>query len=143
MTDRTNKDRAADAAVLLHIHSARTGIEDEPLDTELTDLLCNLMHWCDDRGVGWQECLNRASGHYVTEHNEENCVPPPMRHYEVTATREASYSAMCIIKAYDKMSAQAMMRRRIGAGEVEFTADDVPMSPADIDLSNIVEVPNG
>ena len=72
MNDRTNAGRAVDAQQALDTHSGLTGIIREPDDTQLTDLLCNLMHWCSHNDVNWTECVERAMTHNDAEWNEEN-----------------------------------------------------------------------
>ena len=138
--DRTNAGRAADAALALNLHSAHTGILGEPGDTQLTDILCNLMHWCAANGVVWNTCLERADDHHFAEWDEEEQAEPVLKEFEVIATADASYSASRNIKAINKTDAQAEMLRRIGEGNVVLTCDDVPLSPAEVDLFNITEV---
>ena len=139
MTDRTNAMRAIDGALALRKHSAQTGVSAEDGETQLTDLLTNLMHYCADDNVPWTTCLERANDHYLAEWEEEQEVPR-LKDFEVIATADASYSAMRTIKAINKTDAQAEMLRRIQNGDVELECDDVPLSPAEVDLFNITEV---
>lgn len=39
----------------------------EELDTVLGDLLCDLRHWCDRKGLNFHEILNRSNLHYAEE----------------------------------------------------------------------------
>lgn len=38
-------------------------------ETNLTDLLADLRHWCDSKGIDFAECDSNAYNHYVTERN--------------------------------------------------------------------------
>jgi len=44
-----------------------SGAQDEPGETVLTDLLANLMHWCDRYNQGFDHCLRGAYRHYYAE----------------------------------------------------------------------------
>jgi hypothetical protein len=72
MCDRTNAGRAVDASQAIETHSGLTGIIRETDDIQLSDLLCNLMHWCAENDVNWAGCIDRAETHYDTEWREEN-----------------------------------------------------------------------
>lgn len=43
----------------------------EPIETNLQDMLTNLMHWCDRRGVDFADLLHRAKEQYREEKSEE------------------------------------------------------------------------
>lgn len=62
--DGQNDDRAswAGAAIERFIGVTRTDFEDAP-----SDLLCDLMHWCDRNGFTFANELERAYGHYSEE----------------------------------------------------------------------------
>lgn len=61
----TNQDRAqrCDAAI-------RVYYDDEPA-VNLTDILCDSMHWCDANGEDFGYLLAVACRHYVNELNDE------------------------------------------------------------------------
>jgi hypothetical protein len=69
----TNDERAAWAGVALVAFSQRTGMVRKNLsDGEdcfliVADLLADLAHWCDRKGVPMQSALEYAAGHYQTE----------------------------------------------------------------------------
>jgi len=50
-------------------HRILTGynLQEEDLETNLSDLLCDLMHWCAKYEVNAQQALTRAMGHYAIE----------------------------------------------------------------------------
>jgi hypothetical protein len=53
----------------------------EDPDTVVSDLLCDMHHWCDSQGLDFEEMLYRASQHYAAEtamtiyENKYHCVP--------------------------------------------------------------------
>jgi hypothetical protein len=69
----TNDERAAWAGVALVAFSQRTGMvrknvsDDEDCFLIVADLLADLAHWCDRKGVLMQTALEYAAGHYQTE----------------------------------------------------------------------------
>ena len=75
MTERKNVDRALDALKVVELHALRTGIEREAVETRIVDLLANIMHLCDDKGLDQDEMIERAAGHYREEYTEENPLP--------------------------------------------------------------------
>jgi hypothetical protein len=64
----TNLDRAEWAAAALRHFQCTTGTD---YDDALTDLLCDLHHWCDRENVNFQAALDRGRQHYDTESSEE------------------------------------------------------------------------
>ncbi len=44
----------------------------EELELHVSDLLCDLMHFCDAKEIDWSNCISRAEGHhrYETKHEE-------------------------------------------------------------------------
>lgn len=54
------------AARLLLVYGQWTG-EESDQETCLTDLLADLLHWCDSMSVDMDECYQRAIGHFVAE----------------------------------------------------------------------------
>jgi hypothetical protein len=65
-----NDDRAQWAAVALREFQRATGTED---DDALSDLLCDLMHWCDRNDCEFEAALSRARMHYDAEITSEHC----------------------------------------------------------------------
>jgi hypothetical protein len=68
----TNLDRAEWAAAALRHFQCTTGTD---YDDALTDLLCDLHHFCDRENVSFQTALNTARKHYdaeCEEFHEEN-----------------------------------------------------------------------
>jgi hypothetical protein len=69
----TNEERAAWAEVGLLAFAQRTGMarenvgDDEDSFLIVADLLADLGHWCDRKGVGMKSALEYAAGHYQTE----------------------------------------------------------------------------
>ena len=59
-----NDDRACWAEVALDAFQQETGTEDEDA---LSDLLTDLMHYCDRNGIQWADELARASRNYREE----------------------------------------------------------------------------
>lgn len=66
--DRCNGNRARWAEVALKEFQRQTGAE---LEDALSDLLTNLMHWCDRSGQDFHLELARAGVHYDEETLEE------------------------------------------------------------------------
>lgn len=66
--DEMNDARASWAAAALLRFQEETGSEDE---TALTDLLCDLMHWCDRNGDEFERALQHARTHYEAETSPE------------------------------------------------------------------------
>ena len=70
-----NDDRAAVAYSALEAFQCLTGIDPKD-DTAVSDLLCDLMHWCDrNSDEGFDVALTRARAHYAEEtYVEENSI---------------------------------------------------------------------
>ncbi len=49
---------------------------EEPDDTVVIDLLTDLMHWCDQHQVNFEQALAQANGHYIFEHEEDPRLKP-------------------------------------------------------------------
>ncbi len=62
--DELNACRAQWAAVALAAFRRQTGADAEDA---LSDLLADLMHWCDRSGLSFVDELRRALGHYEEE----------------------------------------------------------------------------
>jgi hypothetical protein len=50
--------------------ATRTRTHDEELNTIVSDLLCNLMHFCNRYKVDWEEVTRWAEGNYEDESSE-------------------------------------------------------------------------
>jgi len=61
---RRNANRARCAAAILAEFQRQTGADREDA---LSDLLADLMHWCDRSAQDFPEKLRRARNHYVAE----------------------------------------------------------------------------
>ena len=61
---RLNARRARRAAAALAAYRRRTGADPEDA---VSDLLTDLMHWCDRLGLAFPEALGRARSHYAAE----------------------------------------------------------------------------
>jgi hypothetical protein len=62
--DELNADRARWAAAALAEFRRQTGAD---LEDAVSDLLADLMHWCDRHGQTFGDELRRARGHYEAE----------------------------------------------------------------------------
>jgi hypothetical protein len=67
--DDQNDDRAEWAEAALVTLMEQTGAD---ADTALPDLLCDLMHWCDRRGLNFDEQLKWARGNYKEKTTKES-----------------------------------------------------------------------
>jgi hypothetical protein len=67
MQNITNQQRAEMAYRALNKFSVLTGVEGEATDDQLSDLLCNLMHYADEQAVDFDECIKLAKHHYKNE----------------------------------------------------------------------------
>tara|TARA_R110000868_G_scaffold408587_1_gene691980 strand:+ start:1900 stop:2103 length:204 start_codon:yes stop_codon:yes gene_type:complete len=63
----TNSQRAEYAFRALKKHAASTGSEGEDTDTQITDLLCNLMHLAEEYAVDFKMCVESAQTHFDAE----------------------------------------------------------------------------
>jgi len=66
--EEMNDDRADWAAAALSAFQAQTGSD---LGDAVSDLLCDLMHWCDRNGISFRKELERARWHYDAETSPE------------------------------------------------------------------------
>ncbi len=64
--EERNESRARSAGAALEVFHQQTGAD---LEDAVSDLLANLMHWCDRAGQDFQDELCRAELHY----SEETC----------------------------------------------------------------------
>jgi hypothetical protein len=61
----TNRDRASRCQKALETY------EDDDLATNLIDILCDAMHWCDQNGEDFHFLLASACRHYINELNDQ------------------------------------------------------------------------
>jgi len=65
-----NKERAGWAMAAVASFIVATGMQDEDLDTILTDLLADLMHACDNSGLDFDDLVRIARYHHEAEQSE-------------------------------------------------------------------------
>lgn len=73
MNGPTNYDRAVWADAAVEAFRQACDMFDEDAETELSDLLSDLMHWCDaqESRVSFDACVERARANYDEERAEE------------------------------------------------------------------------
>jgi hypothetical protein len=101
----TNLDRAEWAAAALRHFQCTTGSD---YDDALTDLLCDLHHWCDRENVSFQNALDTARTHYQAECEEEN------PHEHMAMFRTTVGPAEDIFAAETPAEALALARKAFG-----------------------------
>lgn len=69
--DPSNDDRAQWAKVGIDAFAKETGLDNEELETAVSDFLADLMHFCDQEKIDFNLCLSRGQGHYLEERAEE------------------------------------------------------------------------
>ena len=62
--DSMNNDRASWAGAAIEAFIVETGTDEEDA---LSDLLADLMHWCDRNNYDMDAALERSRGHYEAE----------------------------------------------------------------------------
>jgi hypothetical protein len=67
----TNRDRAGWAAKALRAHSQAVGNHEEGPETILSDLLGDLLHWCNSMNIQFDSALLVAESNYAEEVAEE------------------------------------------------------------------------
>ncbi len=67
----TNRDRAGWAHEGLQTYGNLTGVISEDLETQMSDLVGDLMHLARLEGVDFEDVLRRGRGHFHTEVAEE------------------------------------------------------------------------
>lgn len=65
--DRGNLRRSKHAEAAFSAHRDDTNCYDESAMDNLTDMLCNLAHFCDRKKLSLPDALRRAADHYQTE----------------------------------------------------------------------------
>ncbi len=69
-TEPNNISRASSAAIAIRAHSEAVGTTKEDELTQVSDLICNLLHFCQQNGVEWGEALSAANSNYEYECDE-------------------------------------------------------------------------
>jgi hypothetical protein len=67
MSEPGNNERAGWARVGVKAFAKRTGIGDDDIATQVSDLLADLMHLADLEQLDWEDIVRRADGHYQAE----------------------------------------------------------------------------
>lgn len=62
-----NKDRALTVAKTIEAYTRLKCSEDEPEETNVVDLLADLMHFCDAVDISFKQVLRIAEDHYIEE----------------------------------------------------------------------------
>jgi hypothetical protein len=57
----------ADKAIRAFARATKMDTAGEDEETALGDLLANMMHWCDRKGISFSEAVTRAMDHYTEE----------------------------------------------------------------------------
>jgi hypothetical protein len=55
----------------LDVFSKETGVEGEDTETQVSDLLCNLMHLVYQQGLDFEACIVAAVRNHVNERGED------------------------------------------------------------------------
>jgi hypothetical protein len=71
----SNRERADWASIALDAFADECNMNDEDRETQLSDLLCDLMHFCDVEEINWTACVERAYDHWREEVREERGTP--------------------------------------------------------------------
>ncbi len=72
----TNRDRASWAHEGLQTYATRTGVISEDLETQMSDLLGDMMHLARFEGVDFDEVIRRGGGHFRVEVREDPDIFP-------------------------------------------------------------------
>ena len=73
MAERSNRDRAYTGEEILDKYKEICGDEEAPYSQHLSDMISDLMHFCDGKGISFLRMLDRGRGHYdaeVAEHGK-------------------------------------------------------------------------
>jgi len=65
----TNADRAGRIEGVLNTY--RQEVSGEDIDCCVTDLITDLMHWCDQNNINFAEAVDSADMHFTAEKDEE------------------------------------------------------------------------
>ena len=63
---------ASSAKAIVEAFAKETGIVEDGAETQLSDLLCNLMHYADTVDLDFYACIDRARRHYHDEVDAES-----------------------------------------------------------------------
>lgn len=66
-----NAERSTYALSSVNTFAIATGIQDEDMETQISDLLADLMHLADEHDIDWAYLDQRAGDHYRAEVEEE------------------------------------------------------------------------
>ena len=69
--ETTNRDRAGWAQEGLQTYATRTGVISEDLETQMSDLLGDLMHLARFEGVDFDDVIRRGQDHFHVEIAED------------------------------------------------------------------------
>lgn len=72
MQIKNNQDRAESAYRAVAKFSGLTSLNMEEMETQISDLLCNLQHLADEQGIDFQACLENGSRYYQAEVQQES-----------------------------------------------------------------------
>lgn len=82
MNGPDNLDRAQWARLALVTFAEATRQDGDEHEEVVSDLLCDLRHFCDLAELDWTDLLRRAEMHYEAEVEEEEVVGPHSRFAE-------------------------------------------------------------
>jgi hypothetical protein len=72
MGERTNRQRAASAAVAVKAYARETHTwDDEDVATHISDLICDLSHLANQHGLDPTDLIERGLDHHAAEAQEE------------------------------------------------------------------------
>jgi hypothetical protein len=63
----TNRNRADWASIAIDAYASAVNAADEEPELNVSDLLCDLMHYCNVEQIDWHRCVARAQDHYREE----------------------------------------------------------------------------
>lgn len=67
----SNDDRAQWAALSIQLFAALTASTEESWETNLSDLIADLLHFCKKHNIDFHACMENGHGHYAEETAEE------------------------------------------------------------------------
>ena len=80
----TNEQRAQRARQVVAAFTQALASDNEPLQTNITDLLADLMHLCRQEGIAFADALRSACGRYAGELvGQAWGLPDPLRPREI------------------------------------------------------------
>ena len=63
----TNEYRVTVAAKIVEKYAKKSGLENDELETQVSDLVSDLRHFCAFKGVPFSEVLRRSENHFTAE----------------------------------------------------------------------------